>query len=169
MIGSIHWLFTIHPVKTYMHQYAVEPQQLTRSLLLADQFYYEENTRSPVRKRPSQEQTDIFIQYQTKILQGAGIEVTSDVASRIMVKTMALARKASFTLYEDTLPTLNELIQQGLVTGLITNIDQDILPICHKIGIAPLPRLHGYFPGGWSKQARSSYLSGCPGESQCKS
>jgi len=119
------------------HGIEVEPQQLTRSLFLADKYFWEENARSSISKRSSEEQKDVHTEYEIRLLKEVGIEATRDVAALVMSKTMASLADMSFVLYGDVLPTIDALKQRGLVIGLISNIERDILPICQELGLAP--------------------------------
>src|SRR4030042_3249617 len=117
--------------------FEVVEEKLSRGLLMADQFYIEENTRSPLRNRPPPEQMKLYAQYERIVLREAGVEISEELALRIMQKLGGVSAKLNFVLFDDVTPTLELLKQRGLVLGLISNIDRDIMPFCQELGIAP--------------------------------
>ena len=110
--------------------------KLSRGLLLADQFYVDENTRSPIKKRSLQEQIEVYAQYECTVLKEAGVEISDEMALRIMQKLAGAFSKFDFVLFDDVLPTFEVLKRRSLVLGLISNIDRDIMPSCQKLGLA---------------------------------
>jgi len=111
-------------------------ESIGRGLLIADQFYMDENTRSPIRKRLPQEQMEFYAQYERVVLKEAGVEVSDDLALRIMQRLGGVSASLNFILFDDVLHTLELLKQRRLILGLISNIDRDIMPICRELGIA---------------------------------
>jgi len=69
------------------------------------------------------------------ILKGAGAEINRDTALQILAKIRE--QKWEFKTYEDTLPTLKELDNRGLVLGLISNVVQDMEPTYTELGLQP--------------------------------
>ena len=112
-------------------------ESISRGVLIADQFYIEENTRSPIRRRLPQEQMDVYAEYERIVLKEAGVEVPEDLALRIMQKLGGVSAEMNFVLFDDVLPTFELLKQRRLILGLISNIDRDIMPFCRQLGIAP--------------------------------
>ncbi len=111
-------------------------ERLTRGLLLADELYINENARSPIKNRPLKEQMEVYAQYERIVLKEAGVEISDETALRIMQKLGGVSSKLNFVLFEDVLPTFELLKQRGLVLGLISNIDRDIMPFCQELGLA---------------------------------
>ena len=115
----------------------VSVERIRRSLPEADRFFYKENSRSSVEKRPPQERAEVYAQYEIMVLRKAGVEVTKEVALEIIQKVLDLAKDLNFVLFDDVLPTFKELKRHGLVLGIISNIDRDIMPLCYDLGLAP--------------------------------
>jgi len=118
---------------------SVSPQKLFPGLLIADRDYFEENAISPILKRSPEEQSKIWTRYESTLLTEAGIDIpgNSDTLLRIMTRVQELAQGISFALFDDVLPTLKTLKSQNLTLGLLTNLDRDMNPICHELGIEP--------------------------------
>jgi FMN phosphatase YigB (HAD superfamily) len=112
-------------------------ERLSRGLIIADQFYMDENARSPIRKRPPQEMMEVYAQYERIVLKEAGVEIPKELALHIMQKLGGVSAKLNFVLFDDVLPTFDLLKQRRLTLGLISNIDRDIMPFCQELGIAP--------------------------------
>lgn len=113
----------------------VEEKALFKSLAAADIFYRNENIRLPVEQRPPEEKKAFYINYITMILSGAEAEINPDTALQIFAKVSSYTWK--FKIYEDTLPTLKALKKQGLTTGLISNVVQDMDATYEELGLQP--------------------------------
>jgi putative hydrolase of the HAD superfamily len=87
-------------------------------------------------KRTDEEKKALWAQYQAVVLKEAGIEPTRELIGSILSKMQQIKFKQ--VLFDDVLPTLNKLKNKGLILGLISNIDSDIVPLFHKLGLTPL-------------------------------
>lgn len=114
----------------------VTADTLRRPMVVADEFIYEEHSRLPISKRSKNEQKTLFAQYQTMLLKEAGIEPTPDLISNNIVKMQQI--NFNRVLFDDVLPALRRLKQNGIILGLISNIDSDITPLFDKLGLTPL-------------------------------
>jgi len=115
----------------------VTMEQLTRGLLLADQFYSDENLRSPVKKREPKEMIAVYVRYGQVALRGAGLPDSEETVLKVMEKVRGAINSPRFALYDDVLPALAALKSRGVVMGIISNIDQDIRPVCSELGLDP--------------------------------
>ena len=141
------WFNTLalyHPPREGIHAAAcrefgieVSEERISRSLPAADQFFMEENARSSVEKRSPEERAQVYAQYEKRMLSGAGVEVSDELALRIMQEASKSFKGLVFALYDDVLPTLELLKQRGLILGLISNIERDMDPVCAELGLAP--------------------------------
>ena len=114
----------------------IAEERLTRGLLLADELYINENAHSPIKNRPLKEQMEVYAQYERIVLKEAGVKISDEIALRIMQKLGGVSSKLNFVLFDDVLPTFKLLKQRGLVLGLISNIERDIMPSCQELGLA---------------------------------
>ncbi len=112
-----------------------EAKAFFQSLSVADMFYRNENSRSPIEKRTMEEKIDFYVKYATRILSGAGIEVSRDTALQVLAKIRE--HKWEFRAYDDTLPTLKELEKRGLILGLISNVAEDMESTYTDLGLQP--------------------------------
>ncbi len=117
---------------------AVEAEGLAQSLAQADQLWFDEEARYPIRARTPQEQREVYIQYERTVLQGGGITIDDELLLRVIQRVWRLVENSGFALYDDVLPTLNMLKQRGLVMGVISNIRKDMLDICNELKLIPL-------------------------------
>lgn len=113
----------------------VETKALFQSLPAADMYWRNENSRSPIDKRPPEEKINFYAEYATRILRGAGVEVDRETALSILAKLRQ--HNWTYRAYDDTLPTLKELHDRGLVMGLISNVAQDMEPVYTELGLQP--------------------------------
>jgi putative hydrolase of the HAD superfamily len=113
------------------------PSDLKHGLLLADRYYFEENTISPILKRSPEEQARVFTRYQKTVLTEAGIDAAEEMLLKIIKRLQELYRGMTFVLFDDVLSTMKTLREQNLTLGLLTNLQRDIDPICEKLGVRP--------------------------------
>jgi putative hydrolase of the HAD superfamily len=113
----------------------VEAKALFSSLAAADIFYRNENSRSPIDKRTPEEKINFYIEYVTRILGGAGVEVGRDKVLQILAKIRE--NKWEFRVYDDTLSTLKEIDKRGLTLGLISTVAQDMESTYTELGLQP--------------------------------
>jgi putative hydrolase of the HAD superfamily len=113
----------------------VEPRELNNSLPTADAFWRDENSRSPIDKRPTHEKISVYTEYEARALKGAGLEISQDVAIQILMKVQQIG--LNFKLYDDALPALKLLKSRHLILGLISNVGQDIASTCKDLGLEP--------------------------------
>ena len=115
----------------------VAPEAIRRAIPAADNFFYQENVRSSIGKRTPQEKLDFYAEYESRILREAGVEVSKEVALQIMARFGLKLRQpdAKLVLFDDVEPALAQLKGKGLTLGMITNVDYDIAPVCHRLGL----------------------------------
>jgi putative hydrolase of the HAD superfamily len=113
----------------------VEARALFNSLPAADMHWRNEDSRSPIDKRPLEGKIDFYAEYATMILQGAGIEISRDTALQLLAKIRQ--HKWEFKAYDDTLPVLKDLKNRSLIIGLVSNVVQDMEPTYTELGIQP--------------------------------
>jgi len=115
----------------------VSPEKIMRGILLADRYFFEENTLSPVEKRSPEEKVEVYIRYQDIALTEAGIKVSRELLLKIMRKASELFEGMTFTLFDDVLPTLKTLKGRNFILGMLTNLSRDMNPICRELGLEP--------------------------------
>ncbi len=113
----------------------VEAKALFHALPAADMYYRDENWRSPIDKRPQEEMLAFWAEYAARALGGAGVEATPEIALQILAKLRQYDWK--FKIYDDSLPTLEELKNRGLGLGLISNVAQDMEATYKELGLQP--------------------------------
>jgi putative hydrolase of the HAD superfamily len=113
----------------------VKPAALHQSLLDADAFWREENSRSPVSKKSAEEKIAVYINYAKRLFQGVALEIDPKVILQILMKVQQIGLK--FKLYDDVLTTLKLLKSRELTLGVISNVGEDIVTICDELGLAP--------------------------------
>lgn len=114
----------------------IKPEELSRPLTVADEYFIVENARSPINQRPPEDRAATFTHYQLVMLKEAGIESSPELISAMIDKW----RNSNFklVLFDDVTPVLAGLKQRGLVLGLISNVDTDITSTLEELGLAPL-------------------------------
>jgi len=113
------------------------PEKVRRGISLADQYYFEENAKSPVAARSPEEQLRLYLCYPNTILSEAGVEAPKDLPLKVMKRVAEQFKGVNFALFDDVLSTLKTLKQRNFILGLLTNLDSNMEPICRKLGLAP--------------------------------
>ena len=115
----------------------VAAEAIRRAIPAGDQFFYLENARLPASKRSAEEKMELYAEHEARILEGAGVKVTREVALQLVSKLGAVMRQSGtrFVLFPDVAPALVQLKGRGLTLGLITNIDYDLKPTCQELGL----------------------------------
>lgn len=112
------------------------PQSLRHPMAVADETIYQENARLPIGKRTDEEKGVLYAQYQGILLKEAGIASSAELIGGILAKMQKF--KFALVLFDDVLPALSKLKGEGLILGLISNIDHDIAPLCRELGLSQL-------------------------------
>ena len=133
-------LVRFDPPREELHAWAlaqvginVSPQALRRALPAADEFYHREALRQPPAQRGPEELKAFYAQYEARVLNGLGIEISPDLAYQVL--SQVRARGWKLRLYPDVLPTLEQLRGRSLKLGVISNVDRDIRPYCQELGL----------------------------------
>jgi len=113
----------------------VSPEKILPGVLTADTYFFDENANSPVEKRDRKERAEVYTRYQKIILSEAGVKADQKLLAKVMNKVEQLFKGITFTLFDDVLSTLETLKEQRFTLGLLTNLAQDMSPLCHKLGL----------------------------------
>lgn len=112
-------------------------EKVMRGILIADQYYFEENAKSPVAERSPEEQLKLYLCYPNTILSEAGVKAPKDLPLKVMKRVTEQFKRANFVLFDDVLSTLKALKKRNFILGLLTNLDSDMGSICRKLGLEP--------------------------------
>jgi putative hydrolase of the HAD superfamily len=112
-----------------------DAKALWRSIPVADRYFYGENQRLRVEGRPDEEKFEVYFRYESLVLEGAGINVPSDLVRQIQLKARELSTGRRFVLFDDTISALKSLKGKGLMLGMISNIPPDKLLVCAELGL----------------------------------
>ena len=115
----------------------VSPEEIMKGVLLADRYFFEENTLSPVEKRSPEEKAEVYYRYQEIVLTEAGVNAPKELLPKIMKKVRELSKEMTFVLFDDVLATLKTLKEQNFILGMLTNLTGDMSPICRELGLEP--------------------------------
>jgi len=111
----------------------VEAKALFKSLPLADMYWRDESSHKSLDERSPEEKLEFYTEYAHRILTGAGVKVSHDVALQVLAKLQNF--KWTFKAYDDTLPALKGLKNRGLMLGLISNVVQDMESVYQELGL----------------------------------
>ncbi len=112
------------------------PEQLSIPIIAADEYFYEENAKIALAKRTDEEKKNLWAQYEIVLLKEAGVTPTREIVTGMLVEMKNF--KYDMVLYDDVLPTLNEIKNRDLITGLISNVDRDITEMLERLQLNTL-------------------------------
>ncbi|MCK4863471.1 MAG: HAD family hydrolase [Dehalococcoidales bacterium] len=109
----------------------VSPAVLSRPMVVADEFIYNEIARRPLSDRSTEEKMALYAQYQGILLREAGIEYDQKIIPSLLGAMMQSSM--DLVLFDDVTPLLDDLKGRGLILGLISNIEQDMTETLTKL------------------------------------
>jgi putative hydrolase of the HAD superfamily len=112
------------------------PEQLSIPIIAADEYFYEENAKLALAKRTDEEKRNLWAQYEVVLLKEAGATPTMEIITGMLMEMKNF--KYDMVLYDDVLPTLNEIKNRNLITGLISNVDKDISEMLARLNLSAL-------------------------------
>lgn len=114
----------------------VKPEALRRPLVMADEFINREIARTPLRQRSEPDRKALFAGHQAVLLREAGIEASAELVLALLGKVQQV--KTRLVRFDDVIPALTGLKNNGLILGLISNVDRDITPLLNEVELTAL-------------------------------
>jgi len=115
------------------HGIEVDAKTLSKSLIIADTFWREEDRRYPIDTRTKEEKTAFYIDYVKLALEGAGVEASRELAGEILLKMRQI--NWEFKCFNDSISTLRMLKERGLTLGMISNAAKDMEETYRSLGL----------------------------------
>ncbi len=94
-----------------------------------------QNATRSIRLMNAAERADFFTEYERLVLRGAGVDVSSDKAFEIWKAVRRIPYRME--RFDDVLPTMDLLKQQGLILGLISNMNSPASELVDNMGLSP--------------------------------
>jgi len=114
----------------------VNPEVFRRPIVIADEFIYQEITRTPLSQLSAEDKTALYARYQRIVLKEAGIEANEQLIFGLLGKMRQFDMK--LVLFDDVMPVLADFKGRGLILGLISNVDRDITSLLNELGLTSL-------------------------------
>ena len=107
---------------------------IAQGYALADNYMANENAGMlPVRSRTPEATTEFFAEYERLVLLGAGIEVNTELAGRVWDQVRGTPY--GLALFDDVIPTLQQLRRFDVAIGLISNMNRSGIEILQTLGL----------------------------------
>jgi putative hydrolase of the HAD superfamily len=113
----------------------VTPEGITAGYALADAYMAEQSAVNPLRGRDDEGRDRFFAEYERLVLQGSGVEVSADRALEVWRRVRRVPYE--MTRFDDVLPAIHILKSQGLVLGMISNMNRDGAELAEDMGLTP--------------------------------
>ena len=135
------WLNTIaHPqpdrheiYSQVLPEFGIQPSQ--HKLLKAIYSAETQEPSGPPYRWDESRKNEACIRYQEIVLEMVDARLPRESLLQVLNKVSAIARKVTYAIYDDVLPTLKTLRERGLVLGLITTMGSDMNPILSKLDL----------------------------------
>jgi len=111
----------------------LNPQKLLKGYALAEKQMVDGN---PGKWKESEDE-ETYIRYQEILLAEIGVKVSRDVISKAIRNIRRMTDELTMALYDDVLPALNTLKQQGLILGILTNMQKGMNFNYRELGLEP--------------------------------
>ena len=113
----------------------VTPEGILRGYALADAFMSEQNTVQPVRTLSPAARDEFFAEYERRVLRGCGVDVSVQQAAEVW----KAVREVPYGMarFDDVLPAMDLLKQQGFTLGLISNMNAPGNRLAEDMGLTP--------------------------------
>ncbi len=111
----------------------IEQKNLSKSLMVADIYWREQNRIKPYQKRNKPAQFLLFTNYVHRLINGAGVKINWLQAARIVTRLIKI--KWDFAVFEDAIPVMNALRQKGILVGIVSNADNSYNEIFRSLGL----------------------------------
>ncbi len=109
----------------------VSPAELSRPIIAADEFIYNEIARLPLSRRSAEEKKSLYVQHQEILLREAGIDFDRKILPGLLGAMQQ--SKMDLVLFDDVIPLLDDLKSRGLILGLISNVEEDMTETLAKL------------------------------------
>ncbi len=114
----------------------VPAEAIRQALPLVDKVWKNAIIGQGREAKSEQDKNSLGALYEQELLQKAGVEVTLEMAARIIDGFWKLM--THFVPYDDSIPTLKTLKERGFILGILTNIaGGDINVVCNNLGFTP--------------------------------
>ncbi len=113
----------------------VTPEGILRGYSLADAFMSEQNAVKPVRTLNSDQRDRFFAEYERRVLRGCGVDVSVQQADEVWRAVREIPYQ--MVRFDDVLPAMDLLKQQGLTLGLISNMNVPGSELAESMGLTP--------------------------------
>lgn len=111
-------------------------RDLRRGYAVADVLFNRANEEEPLALRSAERRLQFFAEYERVLLEEAGVPVTTGLARQIW--ELAISVPKDFAVFDDTIPALSRLRDQGYRLGVTSNLRRDTGGICRELGLAEL-------------------------------
>ena len=110
------------------------PEGVLAGYALADAYMAEQNSIRPLRQLDCVGRDRFFAEYERRVLEGAGVEVTNETAFKIWRRV----RKVPYSLarFDDAIPVMAALKSRRLILGLISNMNRTGEELAGSLGLA---------------------------------
>lgn len=112
----------------------ITPEGILKGYKAADAYMARETAILPLGRRDAAARDRFFGEYERLVIQGSGVEVSTDRALEIWRVVQAIPH--ALASFDDVVPAMEQLRARGLTVGLITNMDRKGSEIVEGLGLS---------------------------------
>lgn len=107
---------------------------IRKGYAVADDYMTKENAIRAIFTRTPEDRDAFFAEYERRVLEGAGLKVTKEVAGKVWKKTQEVPK--DLALFADTLPALKALKKREIRIAVVSNLRNDMGALFGRLGIS---------------------------------
>lgn len=114
----------------------VSLQDIYKGLLVGDRNFFNGNVRARVRKFSPEDRARAFMVYTQGIAESSGIVIPAETQFKVIQGVLRI-HTGKYALFQDVLPTFQQLKDKNLKLGIITNADKNVADLIASLGLRP--------------------------------
>ena len=114
---------------------SLSPQAARRGFAVTGDWWNQQLSRLPIaaRSRPAKEA--LYRGFDQHVLQAAGVDVSEELAFQIFGELLRTGRGSHLARFDDVLPALRALREQGVTLGVISNMGRELSQLLEALEV----------------------------------
>ena len=118
------------------HGLALTQTAARRGFAAVAEWWNLQLARKPLHNRTPAERDALYMAFDQRVLEGAGIVLSPEDAFEVFREVLARSGSSELALYEDALPCIHELAARGMTTGVVSNMGRELPETLEQLGVS---------------------------------